>query len=239
MFKAKFLATITLATVAITFWLPSAFGQTAFAASNCNSSAGKSGSINLSSKVRAGSVVLCGDWAKVTKPLDNAAPKKVVIKPAPKTPASTVVYKHSVVAAPNRPKILMSPTSRISTGTPIVLRAISQQVIRYRYLLGVPTQIKFTPVSYFWKLSDGSTSRSKKFTHQLLMGSSLAANLRVGFAVTFRFAAGGAWRPFDRTVRLNAAPVKVKVGDEPGKAAKLRYVLFDCFQRPDAPGCRL
>ena len=239
MFKAKFLATITFATVAITFWLPNTSSQIAFAASNCNSSAGKSGSINLSSKVRAGSVVLCGDWAKVTKPVPDPAPKKVLTKPAPKTPVSTVVYKHSVVAAPNRPKILVSPASRISTATPIVLRAISQPVIRYRYLLGVPTQIKFTPVSYFWKLSDGNASRSKNFTHQALNGGSLVANLRVGFAVTFRFAAGGAWRSFDRTVRLSAAPVKVKVGDEPVKVAKLRYVLFNCFQRPDAPGCRL
>jgi hypothetical protein len=103
----------------------------------------------------------------------------------------------------------------------------------------VPTQIKFTPLSYFWKLSDGNASRSKNFTHQALNGGSLVANLRVGFAVTFRLAAGGAWRSFDRTVRLSAAPVKVKVGDEPVKVAKRRYVLFNCFQRPDAPGCRL
>ena len=221
--------------MAITFWLPSTSAQVAFAATDCNSSAGKSGNINLTSRVRTGSVVLCGDWTKVSKPIPNPAPKKPVANPVPKAPASSIVYTHSVVAAPNRPRISVAQVDALDAV--VVLNSISQPVVRYRYLLGVPTQIRFTPVSYYWKLSDGSTSRAKNFRHRVPSPAVIVANLRVSFVVSFRLSSGSAWHPFDRTVRLNASPVRVKVGTETTNQARLRYVLFNCFQRPQAPGC--
>ena len=243
MFKAKHLATLASVTVAITFWLPIAPSQLVWAASACADSAGRSGNINLSSKVRTSSVVLCGDWAKITKPSVPAAPKKIVAKPftqsGNKTPGSTIVYTHSVVAAPSRPKISATPGHEVAAASLVVFRPVTQPVIRYRYLLGIPTQIRFTPVAYFWRLSDGKTSRAKNLRHRVATSGSLVANLKVSFAVHFRFASGGAWHPFDKAVHLTAIPIKLNVGSAQTQSLKPRYVLFNCLQRPEGPGCRL
>lgn len=243
MFKGKFLATATIATLAITFWLPITPTQLAVAATSCTNSAGKSGSIIFSSKVRTSSVVLCGDWAKVTKPSAPTVPKKIVTKPLAQpikqSPGSTIVYTHSVIAAPTKPKITASQNGLVQVASYVTLKSVAPSVIRYRYLLGIPTQIKFTPVAYFWRLSDGKTSKAKNLRHLVSDSGQLSVNLKVGYAVGFRLATGGAWRPFDRTVSLNASPIRLNAATAQGEKLKLRYVLFNCLQRPTAPGCSL
>ena len=221
--------------MAITFWLPLAPAHVAVAASSCNSAAGNSGRINFSSKFRTSSVVLCGDWAKVTKPSTPTVPKKPVTKPVSQSPGSTIVYTHSVIAAPTRPKITASPNGQVAIGSHVAFRSVSQSVTRYRYLLGIPTQIKFTPVGYFWRFSDGKTSTAKNLRRRIVQAAALSANLKVSFSVKFRLASGGAWRLLDRTVQLNAAPVRLNVSTS--QKPKPRYVLYNCLQRPQAPGC--
>ncbi len=185
--------------------------------------------------------MLCGDWAKITKPSKPVAPKKVVThlvaQPVKKSPASTIVYSHSVIAAPTKPRISASPNTQVQVASYVTFRSVSPSVIRYRYLLGIPTQIKFTPVAYFWRLSDGKTSKAKNLRYRVASSGRLSASLKVSFAVSFRLAAGGAWRSFDRTVYLNAAPIRLNVGGVQPQALKPRYVLFSCLQRPTAPGC--
>ena len=235
--KSRILPLIALATVAVCFWIPASAIQPASAATVCNSSAGKSGSINFSSKIRTSSVVLCGDWKKVTKPSPVTPPKKVVAKPVTPGVGSSIVYTHSVVAAPSRPKIGALAGSQIELASIVVLRSISQPVIRYRYLLGLPTQIRFTPVSYFWRISDGATSRLKNLRHRASKVGIMTANLKVNFLVSFRPPSGGAWRPFNQTVSMSAAPVRLRVGQSVSSQTSLRYVLFNCFERPMGPGC--
>jgi len=232
--KSKILG--RLVALAVTFWLPNASLQPAVAANQCNSSAGKTGNINLSSKVRTSSVVLCGDWSKVTKSAVTVAPKKPVSKPA-KPSWSSVIYTHSVEAAPDRPRISAPSASTVSVSSPLLLKGVASSVIRYRYLLRVPTQIKFTPIAYFWRLSDGKTSNSKSLRHRVARPGSITANLKVTFSVSFRLASGGNWRSLNRTVYLNARPVTLKVGSSDAQIPRLRFVHFNCLQRNDAPGC--
>lgn len=235
MFRPRFFAAGAVVTVAITFWLPSVPAQVAEAATGCNSAAGNSGRINFSSKFRTSSVVLCGDWIKVTKPANPTVPKKPVTKPVTKSPGSTIVYTHSVIAAPTKPKITASPSSQVAIDSNVAFRSVSPSVVRYRYLLGIPTQIKFTPVGYFWRFSDGKTSNAKNLRRRITQEAALTANLKVSFSVRFRLASGGAWRLLDRTVQLNAAPVRLNASSS--QKPKPRYVLFNCLQRPEAPGC--
>jgi hypothetical protein len=175
-----------------------------------------------------------------TKPKPKPAPK-----PAPRpssagtqnTQDPPIKYSHSVVAAPAVPRIF-SEATEISIGEPIVLRAITRTHYRYRYLLGVPTQIRFTPIRYVWRMTDGKIANGKHLMARFSAPGQKIVHLLVRFSVAFRASSRGAWRKVVGSVYQTSVPLAIEVTNL-GSTKRWRYVAFDCLTRPEGIGCRL
>ena len=230
-------------TLAILFWLPSANSIPAAAVTPCGSQATVSGRLNFASKVETSRVLICADWLQVrtTKPTTKASVKtpKIVTKKSAGTKAkkSEIRYSHSASASPAVPRITSS-SETLMVGQALTLRAVTRVHSRYRYLLGIPTEVRFTPLSYGWMLGDGTSSKSRHLSHVYRQSGIKTVTMSVKFAIDFRFAGSKYWRKLSQPIWSPALPVKIKIGDTATKTARPRYVFFDCTQVATSVGCR-
>jgi len=236
-------------TLAILFWLPPTNSAPAFAGTPCGSQATVSGRLNFASKVETGRVLICADWIKTTISIPSATktPKPKVIPPrAPAKPKETskpskprrsdIRYSHSTSAAPAAPRI-RSSTLNPKVGQTVSLGTSTGSQSRYRYLLGIPAEVRFTPSSYSWRLSDGTKADRHRLAHTFQVPGSKKVNLRVKFAIAFRFAGSKYWRKLSQAIWVAAAPLTLNVGSAISSKRKPRFVYYDCLQVSDALGC--
>ena len=234
---------------AVVFWCHPAEVAPALAATPCGSQAKVSGRLNFASRVEPGRVLICADWLKVetktstkstpTNPvarLPKSVPTPRVKKPTKKSTHSAIRYSHSTSAAPARPRIAISNRTP-KTLEPIRVAASTRAHSRFRYLLGIPAEVRFTPVSFRWKFGDGKTSTKKSTRESYSQQGQKLVELDVKFSVAFRFAGSKYWRKLSKSIWLDAQPVMVQVGLTADKHAPPRFVYYDCLQQPTAQGC--
>lgn len=230
------------ATLAILFWLPSANSIPASAVTSCGSQAKVSGRLNFASKVETNRVLICADWLRVStsKPTTKVSVKTTKIgtkkSVADKIKKSEIRYSHSASASPAMPRIVSSAGS-LMVGQAVTLRALTRVHSRFRYLLGIPTEVRFTPLSYSWALGDGASSRFRGFAHVFRQPGTKTITMRVKFAIDFRFAGSKYWRKLSQPIWTPALPLKIKVSNGAATPAKPRYVFYDCTQVSTALGC--
>ena len=217
----------------------------------CGSSATVSGRLNFASKVEAHRVLICADWLQVKVNESKPRPSRPSQAPAPKPRSesktsarkptkpsgkSAIRYSHSTSAAPSTPKIGFSK-SNLAVGERAVLRAITRTHSRYRYLLGIPAEVRFTPVSYSWRLADDGRASTRSLSHAFEQRGSKLIRLAVKFAIDFRFAGSKFWRKLTKPIWVDALPQRIIVGQPNVGNKKPRYVFYDCRQQPTALGC--
>ncbi|GLI28454.1 hypothetical protein ARHIZOSPH14_26960 [Agromyces rhizosphaerae] len=115
-------------------------------------------------------------------------------------------------------------------------------------LLGLPADVRFTPVGYRWEHSDGSSINDpeggatwdalgqREFTptstsHVYTTRGMHAVTMVVTYTAEYRFAGTG-WVPIAGTLDIGSAPLDVLVG-----AADTVLVGADCVADPGGPGC--
>jgi hypothetical protein len=103
--------------------------------------------------------------------------------------------------------------------------------------LGIPAEVRFTPVSFRWKFGDGKTSTKKSTRESYSQQGQKLVELDVKFSVAFRFAGSKYWRKLSKSIWLDAQPVMVQVGATPDRQAPPTFVYYDCLQQPSAQGC--
>jgi len=246
------LITFTL-TFAILFWFHPSGLAPSFAATPCGSQASISGKLNVASKVEANRVLICADWLRITKskqtgsmnraPVPSKAPLAVKAKrhsaasgSRAKSHDSMIRYSHSTSASPAAPRIFASKV-QAQLGERISFRAITAIHSRYRYLLGLPAEIRFTPVGYFWDVGDGAKSPARATAHAYQSEGSKIVRLRVKFAIAFRFAGSSFWRKLAKPIWVAANPSGIQVSTQPAQKRVPRFVFYDCRQQPRALGC--
>lgn len=236
-------------TLAIMFWLPPTNAAPAFAVTPCGSQATVSGRLNFASKVETDRVLICADWIKTTisipSPTSSSKPKvdaprapakpKKTSKPS-KARRSDIRYSHSTSASPAAPRIRSSTLSP-KVGQSVSFGTSTGSQSRYRYLLGIPAEVRFTPAGYSWRLSDGARAKVHKLAHAFQEPGSKVVNLRVKFSIAFRFAGSKYWRKLSQPIWVAAAPLTLNVGSATSSRGKPRFVFYDCLQVEDALGC--
>jgi hypothetical protein len=236
--------------LAILFWLPTANTAPAGAVTPCGTQATVSGRLNFASKVETDRVLICADWLRTTISIPRAtasAKPKVVAPRAPKKPKtskpskptqSDIRYSHSTSASPAAPRI-RSSTLNPKVGQSVSFGTSTDSQSRFRYLLGIPAEVRFTPASYSWRLSDGAKGKSHRLAHTFQESGNKEVNLRVKFSIAFRFAGSKYWRKLSQPIWVAALPLTLKVGSSTSSRLKPRYVFYDCSQVADALGCHV
>lgn len=243
-------ALVLLGCLAMSFWLPS-MPSAAHAAqpSRCSVSEGTSHRLNLSSEVKGQQIKLCGNWAKLkssaTKSLtrsNSTAPKSHVGTKRTSRPKSFVLTTRSgklitfinqVTASPATPRIRQTAV-QIQAGEIASFQGLTRKHSRFRLLLGVPTEIRFTPTAPVWILDGKKTATSWIFSTSSLLSGLHRVEFSVVYRISFRLWLRGEFRRVSRTIVSHAQPAAILVGD---RARHPRYVTYGCLERPSAIGC--
>jgi hypothetical protein len=124
----------------------------------------------------------------------------------------------------------------------------SSAVLHYRAgkLLGVPTQVRFTPTSVFWDFGDGNSGSGSYVPHAFTSTGTHQVQVRVVYLVSYRVRGSLAWiaEPDSITVADNLLVDVAAGASYPGDAAgysgansKVLLVGQDCLANPGRFGC--
>ena len=143
---------------------------------------------------------------------------------------------------------LMQPDGWTVAGLDTNFYAITDTHVVNGTLLGLPADVRFTPVAFHWTYGDGSASTKNTkggtwrslgiaefdptpTSHVYEVLGDYTITLDITFAAEYRFA-GGAWMPVIGTITLPANDLHLRVG-----TAKTVLVEHDCAQNAGGPGC--
>ncbi|MET4158467.1 hypothetical protein [Agromyces sp. PvR057] len=193
------------------------------------------------------------EWTEVCQDghlecVDVPAPAAPPATPAPGVAPTVVTLRDIAAFRPATPGNDMEPGGWAVVGLPANFVAAASAQVVPGTLLGQPADVRFTPIGYRWRHSDGATvaSRSrgaswaqlgqKEFTatgtsHAYAASGEYAVTLEVALAAEYRFA-GSAWIPIAGTLSVASDPRTVLVGE-------IDTVLTrgDCVAAPGDPGC--
>lgn len=193
------------------------------------------------------------EWTEVCQDghlecVDVPAPAAPPATPAPGVAPTVVTLRDIAAFRPATPGNDMEPGGWAVVGLPANFVAAASAQVVPGTLLGQPADVRFTPIGYRWRHSDGATveSRSrgaswaqlgqKEFTatgssHAYAASGEYTVTLEVALAAEYRFA-GSAWIPIAGTLSVASDPRTVLVGE-------IDTVLTrgDCVAAPGDPGC--
>jgi len=196
-----------------------------------------------------------GSSPPVPPPPANCSPLNTALcagEPAapPEEPAAPVVVTLRDIASfrPATPGNTMEPGGWAVVGLPANFVAAASAQVVSGTLLGQPADVRFTPVGYRWRHSDGGLVESsvpgatwkalgqREFSvtstsHAYASPGEYTVDLAVVLRAEYRFA-GSAWRSIAGTLEVAGEPQRVLVGE-------FDTVLTrgDCNEVPRGPGC--
>ncbi len=182
----------------------------------------------------------------ITKPAVKIVPKKKFATKVISKPSSA--NKTSAVASftPAGVNGNVYPSSELVVGQHASFTSSAVQHYRAGKLLGVPTEVRFTPTSVLWDFGDGNSGSGSYVPHSFSSTGTHQVQVRVVYAVSYRLRGSLAWiaEPDSITVADDLV-VDVSAGasypdDAPvnsGANTKVLLVGQDCLARPGSFGC--
>ena len=177
-----------------------------------------------------------------------ATPPTTPADPAGPAPAVVVTLRDIASFVPAKPGNEMEPGGWAVEDLPANFVAGASVQVVSGTLLGQPADVRFTPVGYRWRHSDGGVVESgapgatwaalgqREFTatgtsHVYAESGEYTVSVEVVLRAEYRFAGSG-WRSIAGTLAVAGDPQRVLVGD-------FDTVLTDgdCNANPSGPGC--
>lgn len=195
----------------------------------------------------------------VTKPATKVKAKTTVktvakktVKKTVTTPASNSSSAGKKAFAPAAPNASVYPGNSISVHQ--AADFVGSPVVHYKtgQLLGVATEVRFTPISITWDFADGATGSGKTASHSFSSIGNYEVLLRVSYAVAYRPIGSTKWIADPDSIALGTSVnvsvvssggsdsgVKAKPLPQPVKNLGSRVLLVGalCQERPGAFGC--
>lgn len=188
------------------------------------------------------------DACSPTDPTRCATPPTTPADPAEPTPAVVVTLRDIASFVPTKPGNEMEPGGWAVEDLPANFVAAASVQVVSGTLLGQPADVRFTPVGFRWRHSDGGVVESgapgatwatlgqREFTatgtsHVYAESGEYTVSVEVVLRAEYRFAGSG-WRSIAGTLAVTGDPQRVLVGD-------FDTVLTDgdCNATPSGPGC--
>ncbi|SIN89965.1 hypothetical protein SAMN05443544_1719 [Agromyces cerinus subsp. cerinus] len=177
-----------------------------------------------------------------------ATPPTTPETPASPAPAVTVTLRDIASFIPAKPGNTMEPGGWAVEDLPANFVAEASAQVVSGTLLGQPADVRFTPIGYRWRHSDGGVVESgtagatwvalgqREFTptgtsHVYAESGEYTVTLEAVLRAEYRFGGSG-WRSIAGTLAVSGDPQRVLVGE-------FDTVLTngDCNANPSGPGC--
>ena len=183
---------------------------------------------------------------KVTKPAIKTSSKKKVATKVISKPSSA--NKTSAVASftPAGVSGNVYPSSELLVGQQASFSSSAVQHYRAGNLLGVPTEVRFTPTSVFWDFGDGNSGSGSNVPHAFTATGAHQVKVQVVYAVSYRVRGSLSWiaEPDSITVAddllVDVSAGATNSGDpgvNPSTQSKVLLVGQDCLANPGSFGC--
>ena len=183
---------------------------------------------------------------KVAKPvvkitLKKKTATKVISKPSTANKTSAVASFTPAGVTGN-----VYPSSELSVGQQASFTSSAVQHYRAGKLLGVPTEVRFTPISVFWNFGDGNSGSGSYVPHTFSSTGTHQVQVRVVYAVSYRVRGSLTWIAEPDSISVaDDLLVDVSAGaSHPSNAAvnsgantKVLLVGQDCLANPGSFGC--
>ena len=153
------------------------------------------------------------------------------------TPSNTLAHTLLKNFRPLQPRILYTPKTGLVTDTKVVFSSTAKVETQKCQLLGLSCQVRFTPISYSWKL--GSETSKLARPALLVKAGRLRATLTVAYKIEYVFPGLTSWRTVKPNIISNANPVDLVVADAPSPTSTPRAprLVYRPCQRTSDWGC--
>ena len=234
---------VVLASGLITVF-PAVMSPAQAAAPKCNADAGTAQSLKLSSLKTGDTVTVCASWlvtsqtTSVGPPAQSSGSASGRVSPSPKTTKLIVSQRRFFSATPDRPTIKSNVYQSIKPGQPVLLASTATRHQHLALLLGKPTMLRFTPVSYRWTTGDSAVSGRSQVRHRYKNVGRYTVRMSVNFKSEVRVLPGGRWLTLPFQVTKVAPSVEIVVANEkPNLGGVAVLVGKTCLEHPSAVGC--
>lgn len=188
---------------------------------------------------------------------------KVATKPVVKVVSKSVVKKKTLTKMVSKPSVAnktsamadftpasvfgaVYPSTDLSVGQQASFVSSAVQHYRTGSLLGLPTEVRFTPVQVLWNFGDGSGGSGSYAPHAFDSAGVHQIEVRVVYAISYRVKGSIAWIAEPDTITLaDDLQVQVSAGSQLEPAdqidaeagARVLLVGQDCLSKPGSFGC--
>ena len=219
-------------------------GSAQAAAPKCNTDAGTAQSLKLSSLKTGDTVTVCASWlvtrqtTSVGPPAQSSGSASGQVSSTRKTTKVTVPQRRFFSATPDRPTIKSNVYRSIKPGDPVLLASTATRHQHLALLLGKPTMLRFTPVSYRWTTGDAGVSVRSQVRHRYKNVGRYTVRMSVNYKSEVRVLPSGRWLTLPFQVTRVAPSVEIVVAREkPNLGGVAVLVGKTCLEHPSAVGC--
>ena len=223
---------------------PAVLSPAQAAAPKCNTDAGTAQSLKLSSLKTGDTVTVCASWlvtsqtTSVGPPAQSSGSANGRVSTSPKTTKLIVPQRRFFSATPDRPTIKSNVYQSLKPGQPVLLASTATRHQHLALLLGKPTMLRFTPVSYRWTTGDSAVSGRSQVRHRYKNVGRYTVRMSVNFKSEVRVLPGGRWLTLPFQVTKVAPSVEIVVANEkPNLGGVAVLVGKTCLEHPSAVGC--
>ena len=133
-------------------------------------------------------------------------------------PSQSKLYSAMKSFRPQIPLIFVKPAKNIKVGTRVTLYSSAKSQVLKTKLLSLPAQIRFRPIKYRWRISQGglgavSSGLAKTTFTPSIKGDGLAS-LAVTYSIEYSFTGLTSWNVVQPNILLNANPARFLVVSE-------------------------
>jgi hypothetical protein len=193
---------------------------------------------------------------KTPKAESKPKPKKVVaqkkiVKKVVTTPGSSAKSSAAAEFSPMQVAANVYPSDQLTVGQPASFSASALQHFRSGALLGLPTEVRFTPISVDWDFqgdAEGDLSKGSGAYLNRVFSSAGIFRVQVAatYAVAYRIKGSLNWIAEPETIAMLDELIiqvsgdgveQVDEGQVDGSERSARLVGSDCLKRPGTFGC--
>ena len=133
-------------------------------------------------------------------------------------PSQSKLYSAMKSFRPQIPLIFVKPAKNIKVGTKVIPYSSAKSEVLNTKLLSLPAQIRFRPIKYRWRISQGglravSSGLAKTTFIPTIKGDGLAS-LAATYSIEYSFTGLTSWSSVQPNILLNASPTRFSVVSE-------------------------